>query len=227
MLMGTFDDTLLTGIKWRVLEETASSELSPTQLAKRLGTTVAYASQQLKLLEAHGYLKKERVDKGIGGRKNNDTRIKYSVNKNSLYLTLLRPYLTERKELKLNPQNSFISNVLCADLKEDGFCLLKFFFNHQDLFERMDLLFYVESVKDEIHLLVITDDLASFRGEKSSVTITCQGITKNLKFWSHTITEFRLGLEKKEKYFEDHVQKALLLYERKLGLVQSLLEAVQ
>ncbi len=225
--MATFDDSLLTGIKWRVLQETASGETSPTQLAERLGTTVAYASQQLKLLEAHGYLKKERVDKGTGGRKNNDTRIKYSVNKNALYLTLLRPYQAERKELKLNPPTSFLANVLCADLKEDGFCLMKLFFNHQDLFEKIDLLFYVESVKEEVHLLVITDELNSFRSEKSSITINCQGITRTFKFWSHTIAEFRAGLEKKEKYFEDHIQKAVLLYERKLGLAQSLSEALR
>ncbi len=221
-----FDDTILTGTQWRVLEETSNHPVSPKQLAERMGTTIAYASQQLKLLEAQGYLKKERVDKGAGGRKNNNSRIVYSVNKNSLYITILRPYLSERKELKLNPQTSYIANTLSADLKEDGFCLMKFFFNHQELFEKMDLLFYVESKEDEIHLLVITDDLASFRAEKSSITISCQGITKTLKFWSHTIGEFRGGLENKERYFEDHVQKAILLYERKLGLIQSLLEAV-
>lgn len=58
---------LVSASRWQILEQIALSPASPIQLAEKIGTSVAYVSQQLKLLEAANIVIKNRTgfaDKG-------------------------------------------------------------------------------------------------------------------------------------------------------------------
>ncbi|HLD86585.1 MAG TPA: MarR family transcriptional regulator [Candidatus Nanoarchaeia archaeon] len=60
-------ESFFTDNRWHLLAQLSKGPSSPTQLAQTLNTTIANISQQLKLLEAIGLVKKERVrnrDKG-------------------------------------------------------------------------------------------------------------------------------------------------------------------
>ena len=60
-------ETLFTDTRWYILKCLSEEPASPTQIAKKLNTTIANVSQQLRLLEALDLVKKERIrnrDKG-------------------------------------------------------------------------------------------------------------------------------------------------------------------
>lgn len=54
-------ETLLTGIKWEIIETIAKQPSSPTELAKKLNTSVANISQQLRLLQTAGLINKKKI----------------------------------------------------------------------------------------------------------------------------------------------------------------------
>lgn len=227
--MPDFDDSQITGTKWEILKELSLHPLSPKQLAENMNTTIANMSQQLKLLEAYGYVKSKRVDKGVGGRAKNDgNRIIYYLSKNTSIITIIGQHITAKKEIKLTPYNLLIFNTIMADLKEEGLCILKFCLVHENLLNVMDALLYIKHENAELHLLVITENPGSFRNEKSSIQIECP-LTgkKTIKFWSHTIEEFKAGLSNKEKYFLEQHKNSVLLYEKKPGYLYQSLEGLK
>ena len=79
-----FDD-LISEPRWQLLELIAKSPTSPVKISEKIGTSVAYVSQQLKLLEAAGIIKKERT-KAFGKGK---PRLIYSISKNTFHITAI------------------------------------------------------------------------------------------------------------------------------------------
>lgn len=60
-------NSLLGEKRWEILKIIAGSPASPIEISEKLGTTISYVSQQLKLLEIAGLVKKERtgnIEKG-------------------------------------------------------------------------------------------------------------------------------------------------------------------
>ena len=95
-----FDDSIVQGTKWDILSALAYQELSPKQLAEKTWTTIGNVSQHLKILEAFGYVKKSKKDKGNGSRKNPDTRIKYGLVKSKSLLITIGPEIAMKKEIR-------------------------------------------------------------------------------------------------------------------------------
>jgi hypothetical protein len=221
------NDSEFAGSKWLILKELSAKPSSPKQLAERLNTTIANMSQQLKLLDAYGYVKKNRVDRGKEGRKNRNSRILFSINKNLILLTSIQPASVTRKEIKPTPENIFFSALMLLEFKEEYLFLSKFYIDNQKLFGLIDALFYLRTEKDDIHLLVLTEDLAEFRETKSKLDVEIGGKIRHIRFWSHTIAEFREGLMRKEKYFIDHKNNAKLLFEKKPNTFHRVLEETQ
>jgi DNA-binding MarR family transcriptional regulator len=54
-------DSFFTSPRWKVLEILAKTPSSPMEISKQLNTSIAYISQQLKLLEAAGLVTKVRT----------------------------------------------------------------------------------------------------------------------------------------------------------------------
>jgi hypothetical protein len=60
-------DGLFSGSKWQIIELISTEPKTPEEIANSLGTTVANVSQQLKLLEFAGLVKRNKIqDKRIG-----------------------------------------------------------------------------------------------------------------------------------------------------------------
>ena len=219
-----YNNEEFAGSKWLILKELSEKPASPKQLSEKLDTTIANMSQQLKLLEAYGYVKKNRIDKGKGGRKGRISRIVYSIEKNQVILTSIQPNFVMKKELRTTAENQYIVNLLLIDPKECTPFLLKFPLNHEKLFNLIDALFFLRLEKEDIHLLVITENLTEFRNEKSKLEIEYAGKKKNLRFWSHSLPELKEGLQRKEKYFTDQMSVATLLYEKKPNTISKIKE---
>jgi hypothetical protein len=203
----------IAGSKWQILKILSKSPQTPKQLAEKLGTTIANMSQQLKLLEAYGYLKKARADRGPNSRKGKDLRVLYTLVKGKTWLTSVGPGNVKRKELKLTPDTSLMINLLLSDYKEEIPFILNFFMNHS-VVEHIDSAYYLRSDSEEIHILVITKKLDQFREAKSAIKIKHRNGERTIRFWSHTLPEIKDGLVRKEPYFQDLIVQSTPLYEK-------------
>lgn len=212
-MLDEFSENEIAGSKWQILKILSKNPQTPKQLAEKLGTTIANMSQQLKLLEAYGFLKKTRTDKGPNSRKVKDLRIMYTLVKGKTWLINVTPGSVKRKELKQTTEISLLVNILLLDLKEEHPFVLNFFLNNP-LVEYIDSAYYLKSEKTEINLLIITKKLEHFRESKSSLKVKYKSEEKTIRFWSHTLLEIKEGLSKKEKYFQDLVSQAELLFEK-------------
>lgn len=208
-----FSENEIAGSKWQILKILSKYPQTPKQLAERLGTTIANMSQQLKLLEAYGFLKKARADKGPNSRKTKDLRVVYSLIKGKTWLINVSPGNVKRKELKTTPETAMLVNLLLLDLKDEHPFVLNFFLN-SPLVEHIDSAYHLKSEKQEINILIITKKLEHFREAKSSLKIKYKNEEKTIRFWSHTLQEIKEGLSRKEEYFQSIVSQAELIYEK-------------
>lgn len=208
-----FSQNEIAGSKWQILKILSKNPQTPKQLADKLGSTIANVSQQLKLLEAYGFLKKVRADKGPNGRKTSDLRVMYSLVKGKTWLTHISPRNVKNKELKMSVETNLLVNLLLLDLKDEQPYVLNFFLNN-NLVDDIDSAYYLKSENSEINLLVVTKKLEHFRDAKSALKVKYKTEERVIRFWSHTPQEIKEGLSKKEKYFQDLISQAELIYEK-------------
>jgi len=208
-----FSENEIAGSKWQILKILSKYPQTPKQLADRLGTTIANMSQQLKLLEAYGFLKKTRADKGQFGRKNKDLRILYTLVKSKTWLTVVGPGNVKKKELKSNAESTLLVNLLLIDTKDEVPYLLNFFLNNV-IVDHIDGAYFIKSDEKEIHLFIVTKKLEHFRESKSALKVKYKGEERTIRFWSHTIEEIKTGLVNKEDYFVKTVSELVPVYEK-------------
>lgn len=91
-------ESLLGEKRWEILKMIAGSPASPIEISEKLGTTVSYVSQQLKLLEVAGLIKKEKTGNVEKGKPRNI----YSVFSTFLSFTILDYNFAEKKQLQLD-----------------------------------------------------------------------------------------------------------------------------
>jgi len=198
----------LTETKWALLKELERGPLSPKELADLTSTSIANASQQLKLLEAQGYLKKIKK-KEINTRAKRDARVLYSLSKNKTWITKISKNLVSKKEIR--NAEEFLVNLMLCDLK-DLMHVIKFFIEREDLFKKIQCLYYLQTLNHEIHFLIITDNLDFFRKDNHSFEVKHQNKSVNIKFWSHSSVELKEGLEKGEVYYVDLYKRAIFIW---------------
>ena len=86
-------ETLFTGSKWDILKLLEGKEMSPIELAKESGTSMANISQQLRFLEMAGIVKSKR----ISNRDKGQPRIMYSLTGENSFLIMVTPGFVEKK----------------------------------------------------------------------------------------------------------------------------------
>jgi predicted ArsR family transcriptional regulator len=101
-------ETLLTGTKWDILELLASKQLSPLELAKKLNTTIANISQQLRLLETAGLVKKQRT----GSAKPGKPRMLFSLSGSYAFITILSKGFAKKKLIKISQKQKEVLKQL-------------------------------------------------------------------------------------------------------------------
>ena len=93
-------ETLLTGTKWEIIEMIASSPSSPTDIAKKLNTTIANVSQQLRLLQTAGLVSKKRTGSGKPGK----PRMLFSLSEDCALITVISKDFARKKLVRINPK---------------------------------------------------------------------------------------------------------------------------
>jgi len=100
-------DSFLSSPRWEVLQILAEKPSSPVEIAEKLNTTVSYASQQLKLLDAAGIVVKKRT----GAAKRGKPRSLFNISNELLYLTALTRDFSEKKLIKITEHHKAILKI--------------------------------------------------------------------------------------------------------------------
>ena len=93
-------ETLLTGSKWEIIELLAKDSISPTDLAKRLNTTIANISMQLRLLQTAGLVKREKTRAAGAGK----PRTLFSLSDDYGFIIVFSKDFAKKKLLRLTKE---------------------------------------------------------------------------------------------------------------------------
>ena len=97
-------ETLFTSTKWEIIEALSVKSHSPLELSKKLNTTMANISQQLRLLEALDLVKKKKVSNRDKGK----PRTLYSLSADYAYIILFAQGVAQKKLIQLAPSTKTI-----------------------------------------------------------------------------------------------------------------------
>jgi len=214
----------LAGTKYKIIQELGKKSQSASELAKTLKTSIANATQQLKLLEAYGIIKKE-------GRQNNQGPGKpktfYEIKKEQNYIITLRK--DGIKKIKLPVfwgYDLFIKMAELVDLRDQYF-VPKFCFHTEDILKLCDAMALVKSTSQTVEFLLFTEHLDKVRKEYSNVVLKdLEGKEKKIVCWTHNENELVNGIENSEKYFMDMLKSAQIIWDKdgKLSAIKELRE---
>lgn len=100
-------ESLFTSTKWNILKEISLKPQSPMQLAAKLNTSIANISQQIRLLEAAGIVKKNRLPQRDRGK----PRVIFSLCEDRGYIIATMKGFAEKKLLDLDTHQKYILKV--------------------------------------------------------------------------------------------------------------------
>ncbi|HLC78298.1 MAG TPA: winged helix-turn-helix domain-containing protein [Candidatus Nanoarchaeia archaeon] len=100
-------DSFLGSPRWEILQILSKEPSSPIELAKELKTTVAYMSQQLKLLDAAGLVVRTKTGASLKGK----PRTSFQISDELIYIASLTKDLSEKKLIKAYSHHKAILNI--------------------------------------------------------------------------------------------------------------------
>lgn len=190
---------LLTDARWNLIKELSEKDQTPTDLAKKTSTSIANISQQLRLLEAYGFVKKDRQK---NSKEPGKPKTIFSLNKELVQITTITDNFSERKNLELDYIQKAILNLWILEKKENQYFLEKFIYCNQDLIKKIDAIGIVKTEADKIELLILTEALSEIREKYSNQTIdNIAGEKKKIICWTHNLEEIKQGLRSNNEHF--------------------------
>lgn len=100
-------DSFLASPRWEILKILAENPSSPTEIAVKLETTVAYVSQQLKLLDAAGLIIRTKT----GASEKGKPRSIFQLSKEIVYVAALSEGISEKKAFNANDYHKTILKI--------------------------------------------------------------------------------------------------------------------
>lgn len=180
-------DEYLGQAKWPILEIIAKGPHSPIEIAQIIGTSVAYVSQQLKLLEAVGLVQKSKTGEFLKGK----PRSLYSLTRDLIHITSLVQGQPQKKSIEPTRHQEVIMNIWMYENLTSQKDLEKLYWTLEPLFDRLQGMYMDLSASKE-KLLLITKD-------KKLKHVIDQFFKKHA-FVDYTILTSFETLKKKRKY---------------------------
>lgn len=144
-------DSFLSSQRWAILEILAKRPSSPIEISKELGTSVAYVSQQLKLLDAAKLVEKEKTGLVERGKPRNV----FSLAKELLHLTALTRGFPAKKTLYLNEHHKIILRIWLLEDNALHEVLERFYWAIKTELSDIEAIFLDSSKKSR--LVVVSD----------------------------------------------------------------------
>lgn len=224
---------LLSDNKFLILKAISLGTSNPTSIAEITNTSLSNVSQQIKILEAYGLIRKVESLKNSNKYKTNESstqqiktsgkpKTNYEINSNNMSFAVTSKELCVKKTISINKTIKPIISIIANTDEEDIAFLLKFYYKYEEVIAKIKAFGIVKSSKESIELFIITDHLDEIRGKFSNIFIDEGGRTKKIINWSHNETELREGLIRKDKYFIDFI-KNIRIIEDKEGVLQKYL----
>ena len=108
-------EQLFTDQKWNILFHLSTGEFSPLQLAHKTNTTISNISQQLRLLEAAGLVKKKKISNRDKGK----PRVLFTLTDDYAYLISITKNFASKRLLALTDYHKAILKIWSlADAKK-------------------------------------------------------------------------------------------------------------
>ena len=158
-------ETLFTDVKWNILKILSKKEMSPLEISNELGTTISNISQQLKLLEMAGLVKKQKVS----NRERGKPRSIFSIAKNSAYLILVMDTLAEKKLLPLTEYNKAVLRIWMLEDPTLHYYLEKFFWEIEEHLH--DIKAIAVNTGQGDHVLLISENPDKLKQKIGTITI--------------------------------------------------------
>jgi len=212
---------LLTDSKWNIIKELSKKEQTPTDLAEKTNTSLANISQQLRLLEAYGLVKKERK---INTKEPGKPRTVFSLGKEVMHTIIVSNYFAEKKDLELDYLQKAIFTLWMMERKEDIYYLEKFLITNEELIKKCDAIGLVKSDNEKIELLLVTEHIQDIRDKYSNQTVqNLEDKKKTIVCWTHNIKEIEDGIKGNNDHFI-HLVKNLKSVLEKDNLIKKILD---
>jgi predicted transcriptional regulator len=145
-------DSFLTSPRWEILQIIAKKPESPMEIAEKLNTTVSYVSQQLKLLEAAGLVKKERT----GAVERGKPRTLFSISNEFLYLITLTKKFSGKKLIYLTEHHKTILKIWLIDDPSLHYYIEKFFWQIENSLNEIDAIF-IDTSKPKPTIIIVSE----------------------------------------------------------------------
>lgn len=100
-------DSFLSLPRWKILQVIATKPSSPMEISQKVNTSMAYVSQQLKLLDAAGLVEKEKT----GSFEKGQPRTLFMLSKEIAHISLLTQGFSEKKLLELTDHHKAILKI--------------------------------------------------------------------------------------------------------------------
>ena len=137
--------------KWDILKDLSEKKFSPLQLAEKYKTTVGNVGHQLRLLEAFGLIKKEK----ISNREKGKPRTLFSLAYDCAFLASATDGFADRKLLKLSDHHDTILKMWFIDDTRLHYYLEKFYWKIEDHIDKINGI-AVRSAGDMVHVVILT-----------------------------------------------------------------------
>lgn len=129
-------DSFLSSPRWDILKIIIQKPSAPMEIAEQLQTTTSFISQQLKLLEATGLVKKQKT----GAFEKGKPRSLFSISQESLYLIPLAKNAPDKKLIPLSKEQKAIVNIWCLENQEIQNSLQSFFWQIQPSLDKIQAI---------------------------------------------------------------------------------------
>lgn len=143
-------DSFLASPRWDILKMIINRPSSPMEISGELDTTNSFVSQQLKLLEAAGLVKKQKTKAFEKGK----ARVLFSIAEESIYLVPLAKNSPDKKLIPLSNERKAIINIWCLESPAIQIPLQKFFWRIQDYLESiLSILVYMKPEEPKVYII--------------------------------------------------------------------------
>lgn len=176
-----FDD-FVSPPRWQILDIIAREPTSPVNISEKIKTSVAYVSQQLKILEAANLVKKKKT----GAVEKGKPRSLYSIVKNTLYLTALMNNSPAKKQINPNPHQEVILKIWLTEDPKLHYFLEKLYWKLEPFLDLIKGIILEQSLRGS-KLFIISNE----KDVKSEVASFLKGIKNGLD--CQVIRDFDLG----------------------------------
>jgi len=145
-------DLLFSSQRWNILEIIAKKPSSPLEISEKLNTSVAYVSQQLKLLEVAGIVIKEKTGFFEKGKPRN----LYKISEDLIYISFLSEGESAKKSIHVDEFKKIIIRIWLIEDLQISRSIEKIFWMLEPSFKDLSGI-YLDTSKGKNTLLILSD----------------------------------------------------------------------